>query len=80
MDNNKKFLEGLLKADGIDPAGPAESERIAFGMMLDQQTKSKPGSWLGIWRIIMKNRITKFAAAAVLILAILIAVNHAQSR
>jgi len=76
MDNNKKFLEGLLKADGIDPAGPAESERIAFGMMLDQQTKSKPGSWLGIWRIIMKNRITKFAAAAVLILAILIAVNQ----
>ena len=35
MDNNKKLSEGLLKADGIDPAGATESERIAFGTMLE---------------------------------------------
>ena len=79
MDNQKKLFEGLLKADGIDPTGPTESERAAFGIMLDEQTKSrqsKPGPSIGMWRIIMKSKITKFVAAAVLILAILIAVNQ----
>ncbi|MHC4215708.1 MAG: hypothetical protein ACYSWP_20355, partial [Planctomycetota bacterium] len=69
MDNNKKLSEGLLRADGIDPAGATESERIAFGRMLDEQSKlrqSKPSiAWPDIWRIIMKHKLTKLAAAAV---------------
>ncbi len=68
MDNNKKLSEGLLKADGIDPAGATESERIAFGTMLDEQSKLRQSmprtAWPNIWRIIMKSRITKLAAAA----------------
>jgi hypothetical protein len=78
MDNNKKLFEGLLKADGINPAGAAESERIAFGKMLDQQSKSKqskPGSRPDIWRILMKSRITKFAAAAVIAIAAVLSVS-----
>ncbi len=78
MDNNKKLFEGLLKADGIDPAGATESERIAFGNILDEQSKSKPskpGSRPDIWRIIMKSRITKLAAAAVIIVGTLISIN-----
>jgi hypothetical protein len=73
MDNNKKLSEGLLRADGIDPAGATEPERIAFGKMLDEQSKLtqlRPGlAWLDIWRIIMKNKLTKIAAAAVIMIA-----------
>jgi len=77
MDNNK-FLEGLLKADGIDPAGPTEAERIAFAKMLDKHSKpkkSKQAYQPDIWRLIMKSRITKLAAAAVIIAAIMIGIN-----
>ena len=41
MDQNKKLFEELLKADGIDPAGPTQSERTAFRKMLDGQLKTK---------------------------------------
>lgn len=80
MDNNKKLFEGLLKADGINPACPTESERIAFGKMLNEQPKpkrSKPSiARLDIWRIIMKSRIAKLAIAAVIIIAVLIGINQ----
>ncbi len=82
MDNNKKFLEGLLKADGIDPAGATKAERIAFAKMLNEQSKpkqSKPAYQPDIWRIIMKSRITKFAAAAAIIIAVLIGINQFTS-
>ena len=79
MDNNKKLSEGLLKADGIDPTGATESERIAFGIMLDEQSKlrqSKPGiAWLDIWRIIMKHKLTQLAAAAVIMIAVIVGLN-----
>ena len=79
MDNNKKLLEGLLKADGINPAGTTESVRIAFIKMLDEQSESKqpkPGPQPDIWRIIMKSRITKLAAAAVIVIAVSIVINQ----
>jgi hypothetical protein len=72
MDNNKKLFEGLLKADGIDPAGATESERIAFAKMLEEQSKPKQSKLAprpDIWRTIMKSRITKLAVAAVIIIA-----------
>lgn len=79
MDNNKKLSEGLLKADGIDPTGATESERIAFGIMLDEQSKlrqSKPSiAWPDIWRIIMKHKLTKLAAAAVIMIAAILVLN-----
>ncbi|MHC4310398.1 MAG: PDZ domain-containing protein [Planctomycetota bacterium] len=79
MDNNKKLSEGLLKADGIDPTGATESERIAFGRLLDEQSKlrqSKPSiAWPDIWRIIMKHKLTKLAAAAVMIVAVVVGLN-----
>ena len=78
MDNNKKLLEGLLKADGINPAGATEAEHIAFAKMLDEQSKlkkSKQAYRLDIWRIIMKSRITKFAAAALIIIMVILGLN-----
>ena len=79
MENNKKLYEGLLKADGIDPVGATESERIAFGRMLDEQLKarqSKPSmARPDIWRIIMKNKSAKFAAAGVIMIAVILVLN-----
>jgi hypothetical protein len=39
MENNKKLTEGLLKADGIDPANISESERAVFRELLDSEQK-----------------------------------------
>ena len=80
MDNNKKLAEELLKADGIDPSGTTESERIAFGRMLDEQTKLEQSklsiAWPDIWRIIMKHKLTKIAAAAVIMIATILVLNN----
>ena len=72
--DNKKLFEELLKADGIDPAGATNSERTAFIKILDEQLKSKHTK-LGtaqpnIWRIIMNSKITKYAAAAIVLVAV----------
>lgn len=79
MDNNEKLFEGLLRADGINPAGVTESERAAFGKMLDEQSKSKQSRLSitrpDIWRIIMKSRITKLAAAATIVIAVILSIN-----
>ncbi len=80
MDNKKKLFKGLLKADGINPASVTESERIAFGKMLDEQSKSKQSkpsiARSDTWRIIKRNRITKLATAAVIIIAVFIGINQ----
>ncbi len=75
MDNDKKLFEELLKADGINPTGPTESERIAFAGLLDQHSKpkkSKPTSQPNTWRIIMKSKMTKSATAAAVLILIII--------
>ena len=80
MNNDKKLFEELLKADGINPTGTTEQERTAFARMLDEQSKPKQSqpstARPGIWRIIMKTKITKFAAAAVIIIAVLTGINQ----
>ena len=79
MDNDKKLFVALLKADGIDPSGPTESERLAFAKMLDRQLKPKQtnsGSLPDFWRKIMKNKLTKLAAAALIIIAAMLAVHY----
>jgi hypothetical protein len=78
MDNDKKLFEELLKADGINPAGITESERVVFKEMLDSQSKSKqpkPAARPNIWRIIMNTKTAKLAAAAIIIIAALLGVN-----
>ena len=76
MNNDKKLFEGLLKADGIDPAGATDAERIAFGKMLDEQSKSKQSkpsiARPDIWRIIMKSKTTRLATAATVLILIII--------
>ena len=79
MGNNKKLIEELLKADGINPAGASESERIAFAKILDQQLKTKQShpatTWPNVWRVFMKSKITKLAVAAVILVAAVLSIN-----
>ena len=75
MDNYKKLSEELLRTDGIDPANIPETERAMFKAMLDKHFNSEQSRQV-LWRIIMKSNITKFAAAAVIIIAVLYALNN----
>jgi len=79
MDNDKKLFEELLKADGITPGRITESERAAFAKMLDEQLKSKQTkpsiAWPNIWRTIMKTKIAKLAAVAVIIIAVFLSIS-----
>ena len=73
MDKNKKLAEELLKADSIDPVNIPDSERTMFRQMLDKHLNS--GQKTVLWRIIMKSKISKMAAAAVIIIAVFIGIN-----
>jgi hypothetical protein len=64
MDNNK-FVEKLLKADGINPDGPSESERIAFSELFDKQFKSR----LFNMKYRLDNTFLKITAAAIILIA-----------
>lgn len=79
MDNKRKLFEGLLKADGIDPAGATDSERSGFRELLDGQLKRKrtqPDLGRGhIWRVIMKTRVAQVATAVALIAAAVLGVS-----
>lgn len=76
MDKNKKLAENLLKADGIDPAGATESEHQAFTKLLDAHLKPKATNpsftRSKLWGFIMKNKLTKFAAATVMVIAVMV--------
>ncbi len=75
MDDYKKLSEELLKADSIDPINIPNSERMMFEQLFDEHLNS----WLSkqnLWRIIMKSKLTKLTAAAVIILAVLLAIHY----
>jgi hypothetical protein len=74
MSTNKKLAENLLKADSIDPNTTTDTERLAFKKMLDKQ--SKPAQQPGLWRIIMKSKMTKFATAAIITIAVVIGIKQ----
>jgi hypothetical protein len=70
MDNYKKLSEELLKKDGIDPANIPDSERKMFRQLLDKHLNSGQQKQV-LWSIIMKSKMTKLAATAVLIIGVL---------
>lgn len=73
--NNKKLSDELLKADSIDPVNIPDSERMMFEQLLDEHLNSEL-SKQNIWSIIMKSKLTKLAAAGVIILALLLAIHY----
>lgn len=79
MSRENKLQQDLLKADGIDPAGPTDSEWVVLREMLDGQLrtkKSKPEIASRIGRLIMKSKMTQLATASVILVAVFIGINH----
>ncbi len=77
-----KKIENLIKRINVIPG--AEMDRRTLHDVLQAQEKTKKLSSAGIqpsvWRIIMKSKITKFAAAAVVLITFgIIAYNHTGS-
>jgi len=66
MDKHKKLSEEMLKADGINPTQTSETEKIAFGRILDRQLKMRKS----VFFVYGKNLI-KFAAAAMILIALI---------
>lgn len=74
--DNKNLFDKLLQADGINPSGPAESERNAFSKMLDEHfgsTSSRPQarlSWSVFWSNCKNKTLLKTAVAATILIAV----------
>jgi hypothetical protein len=73
-------IEKLIKNLDLSIDTSIEMDRAILGELFEAQEnskKTKPAP-VGpdIWRIVMKSRITKLAAAAVIIIAVLIGINH----
>ena len=73
-ENIERFIKNAkIKTD------PAVNEAVLNNLLdeLDKSEISAPADiGPGIWRIIMKTKITKFAVAAMIIVAALIGINH----
>lgn len=71
-------IEKLVSKINVTP--DAETDKKTLNDILKAQEKTKKeylaDNQLGIWRIIMKTRITKLTAAAVIIIAVLIGINQ----
>jgi len=71
-------IERLAKKIRFSPNAAADERILASAeAALEKSIKTKPAALQpNIWRIIMKSRITKIAAAAIIIIAILIGINQ----
>ncbi|NQT03620.1 MAG: hypothetical protein HQ580_16445, partial [Planctomycetes bacterium] len=75
MHKNKKVKQFLRDAPNV--VFPKKLyEKLRANITLTGTRGQKQIMVPGIWRIIMKSRITKLAAAAVIIIAVLVGINH----
>jgi hypothetical protein len=72
-----KDIKKLIRKINVSPAGPRDQKTLADILLAQEKTKKTCSADIGpsVGRIIMKSKITKFAAAAVIIMAVLIGVN-----
>jgi len=71
-------IENLIKNAEMDTNANTDEAVLGDVLKAFEKSKSKKSAAIeqNIWRIIMKSRITKLAAAAVIIIAMLIGINH----
>ena len=83
MKNIEKIIKDFCVAARTETSTIPEMDKRTINDALaahEQSKKTKPAAQqLNIWRIIMKNRITKFAVTAVVIMAGLIGINQFDS-
>ena len=71
-------IEKLIKNINIDTNAKIDEEVLGDVVEAFEKSKVKKTSAIeqNIWRIIMKSRITKIAAAAVIIIAVMVGINY----
>ena len=77
--NIEKHIKNIY-VENLPATTSAELNERVLGNLMEtfEESKKKKSSAIqpNIWRIIMKSRITKFVAAAVIIIAVLIGIHH----
>ena len=79
-ENIEKLIKKFCQAKKSSVTTSYQMDKKVLGNALAEYKKSNKASSAdikpNIWRIIMKSKITNFAAAAVIIIAVLIGINH----
>ena len=73
-----KNIEKLIQKINVTPDARMDQKTLDDVLLAQEKAKktSPADTSPNIWRIIIKNKMTKFAAAAVIIIAVLIAINQ----
>jgi hypothetical protein len=77
MNDNEKYIEEYVKDIPFDAADSGHRDELKKRLLnaFPKHRLQRTAHTVRIWRIIMKSRITKLAAAAVIILAAFLALN-----
>lgn len=75
MNDNEKQFEDFVSSINFNDT-PDPNHRAQLEQNLLNAFAKKPARQTTLWRKIMKTKITKLAAAAVIIIAVLIGINH----
>jgi outer membrane lipoprotein-sorting protein len=76
--NSAEKLKKLINKSEVQTSSQMDKRILgdAFKRMDELREDSQAGTGVNVWRIIMKTKITKIAAAAVIIVAVLIAIHQ----
>jgi len=77
MNDNEKYIQEFVKDLPFDAPNPEHRDELKKELLnaFPRHRLHPTGRTVGIWRIIMKSRITRLAAAAVIVLAAILALN-----
>jgi hypothetical protein len=77
MNDNEKYIQEFVKDLPFDAPNPKHRDELKKELLstFPRHRLQPAGHTVGIWRTIMKSRITRLAAAAVIILAAIAALN-----
>ncbi|MHC5076254.1 MAG: hypothetical protein ACYTFM_07485, partial [Planctomycetota bacterium] len=73
---NPKDIDNLIKKLNLQTSAELDSKINDQIDALAESQKPKPATQPNIWRMIMKSKITKLTAAAVIIIAVLIGIKQ----
>lgn len=77
MNDNEKYIQEFVKDLPFDAPNPKHRDELKKELLsaFPRHRLQPAGPTVGIWRTIMKSRITRLAAAAVIVLGVIAALN-----
>lgn len=78
MNDNEKYIQEFVKDLPFDTPNPEHRDELKKQLLstFPRHRLQPTGHSVGMWRTIMKSRITRLAAAAVIVLAAILALNY----